>query len=264
MKSRPLPTERVHGYGDSVHILDDPFLTSAIARAGHPSTTTPELRELLRHIYYRLLGAVLAAEFPIVEESVPTRMASITEAGHWSGEIIDPKCEVVIACLVRAGVLPSEICYYALSQVLASPGLRIDYLSMSRRVDDAGQVVGTDEAGLKIGGPIREKILLIPDPMGATGGTIDHTLALYEELGLGPAKKAIALPMIATPEFCRRLAASHPDLAIWTGRLDRGLSTPEALAAEPGMVDGERGLTDQQYIVPGAGGIGELLTNSWV
>jgi uracil phosphoribosyltransferase len=28
--------------------------------------------------------------------------------------------------------------------------------------------------------------------------------------------------------------------------------------------DEERGLNDVQYIVPGAGGMGELLTNSWV
>jgi uracil phosphoribosyltransferase len=37
------------------------------------------------------------------------------------------------------------------------------------------------------------------------------------------------------------------------------------LQCEPGeRWDEERGLTDLGYIVPGAGGVGELLNNSWV
>ncbi|MCB9919060.1 MAG: uracil phosphoribosyltransferase [Planctomycetes bacterium] len=257
--------ERAHGYGTDIHILDDPFLTSLLARVGHPSTTTPMLRDLLRLVYGRLIGATLAIEFPLHFDSVETRMAKVHEAGTWSGELLDPTTEVVIACIVRAGVLPAEVCYEALSHVIAPDRIRIDYLSMSRRVDDDGKVIGTDDSGLKIGGTIRDKILLVPDPMGATGGTIERVLELYDELDLGPAAKAIALPMIATPEFCKRLSGSRPELVVWTGRLDRGLSSERALAANPGTYpDEESGLTAEHYIVPGAGGIGELLTNSWV
>jgi uracil phosphoribosyltransferase len=200
----------------------------------------------------------------VAEVDVPTRMMEFTEKGIWHGNVIDPDTKVVIACLVRAGVLPSEICLELLSQVLDPKNLRLDYLSMSRRVDDDGRVIGTDEAGLKIGGPIRDAILLIPDPMGATGGTVARTIELYQELDYGPARKEIALPMIATPEFMQRMRSECPGVTVYTGRLDRGLSTPEALAQPPGTVDGECGLTDNQYIVPGAGGVGEVLTNSWV
>ncbi|MBK8098993.1 MAG: uracil phosphoribosyltransferase, partial [Planctomycetes bacterium] len=46
---------------------------------------------------------------------------------------------------------------------------------------------------------------------------------------------------------------------------DRGLSSERALASIPGTFPNEeRGLNDVHYIVPGAGGMGELLTNSWV
>jgi uracil phosphoribosyltransferase len=63
----------------------------------------------------------------------------------------------------------------------------------------------------------------------------------------------------------RRVTSSHPGLRVYGGRLDRGLSSERALASTPGTFpDEERGLTDVQYIVPGAGGMGELLTNSWV
>lgn len=258
------PREREHEYGAEVHILDDPFLTSLLARIGHPATTTPQLRELVRHTYHGLLAAALV-DFPQRFDRVETRMSAHGPEGEWSGAILDPDTEVVLACIVRAGVLPAEACYEALAQVLDPAGLRIDYLSMSRRVDAAGKVIGTDDAGLKLGGSLRDKVLLIPDPMGATGGTIERVLELYDEAGLGPAKQAIALPMIATPEFCRRLAGKRAELAIWTARLDRGRSSARALAAKPGAFpDEESGLTDEHYIVPGAGGIGELLTNSWV
>ena len=70
---------------------------------------------------------------------------------------------------------------------------------------------------------------------------------------------------MVTPEAVRRVRERHPDVHLYAGRLDRGLSTERALAAEPGaFLDEERGLNDVQYIVPGAGGMGELLTNSWV
>jgi uracil phosphoribosyltransferase len=63
----------------------------------------------------------------------------------------------------------------------------------------------------------------------------------------------------------QRVTAMQPGVQLYAGRLDRGLSTPRALASVPGAHPGEeRGLTDVQYIVPGAGGMGELLTNSWV
>ncbi|MEI8254618.1 MAG: hypothetical protein WCJ30_03005, partial [Deltaproteobacteria bacterium] len=41
--------------------------------------------------------------------------------------------------------------------------------------------------------------------------------------------------------------------------------SPDVLATVPGThPDRERGLDDRQYIVPGAGGLGELLNNAWI
>ena len=57
----------------------------------------------------------------------------------------------------------------------------------------------------------------------------------------------------------------HPDVEIFAIRLDRGLSSREVLQTIPGSDwDNERGLTDIHYIVPGAGGVGELLNNSLI
>jgi len=71
--------------------------------------------------------------------------------------------------------------------------------------------------------------------------------------------------LIVTPEYIKRVLADHPDVIIYALRLDRGLSEPAVLQTVPGeRWDEERGLNEHQYIVPGAGGVGEILNNSWV
>ena len=71
--------------------------------------------------------------------------------------------------------------------------------------------------------------------------------------------------IIVTPEYIQRVTKEHPDLEIYAFRLDRGLSPAAVLRTEAGQnVAEERGLNDHQYIVPGAGGVGEILNNAWV
>jgi uracil phosphoribosyltransferase len=75
----------------------------------------------------------------------------------------------------------------------------------------------------------------------------------------------VAVHLIVTPEYLRRITQEFPELHIFAVRLDRGLSAPSVLETIPGTHwDQERGLNDIQYIVPGAGGVGELLNNAWV
>src|SRR5262249_1145051 len=81
----------------------------------------------------------------------------------------------------------------------------------------------------------------------------------------GKPARCIALHLIVTPEYIKRVHGTHPDLRIYALRLDRGLSPAAVLRTEPGTRwDEERGLNDIHYIVPGAGGVGEILNTAWV
>ena len=55
-----LSMELEHLYGDHVHILDDPYLLSLLARVGSPETGTQALPALVRSTYARLCAEVLA------------------------------------------------------------------------------------------------------------------------------------------------------------------------------------------------------------
>lgn len=257
------PGELAHYYGDRVHLIDNPFLHSVLARISSPTVSLPAVLNLIRLSYEMLLGAA-AAEFPCTRVEVPTRMQEFHEhEGVYRGEVLDPTTKVVICDVVRAGIVPSQVCFERLLSVLPDACLRLDHLNMSRVTDDEGHVTGVDLSGSKVGGTVDDAFLIIPDPMGATGSTILRAVEHYRE-HYGKPCKVIAMPIIVTPEYLRNVLDHVDDLVIYAGRIDRGLSDAEVLDSVPGTHwDRERGLNERSYIVPGAGGLGEVLNNSW-
>lgn len=254
-----------HRYGNNVRILDDPFLLTLLARIGEPETGTDQLPAMVRSAYRRLMSEVIACEFPVAQARVKTRMTASEPRAFYQGPLLSKDTRLVLCSVIRAGILPSQTCYELACEVLPPQNVRLDFLNMSRIVDRHHQVTGVRLDGSKIGGDVDGAIVLIPDPMGATGGTVCRAVDVYRELPGGPPSKVIALHLMVTPEAVQRIAASHPEVVVYAGRFDRGLSPEHVLKTVPGThPELERGLNDVQYIVPGAGGMGELLTNSWV
>ncbi|MCO4795029.1 MAG: hypothetical protein KC493_15035, partial [Bacteriovoracaceae bacterium] len=152
-----------------------------------------------------------------------------------------------------------------LSTLLTPTNVRQDHFFMNRKTNEAGEVVGVDVSGSKIGGDIDNAAVLFPDPMGATGGSLCHAIDHYKENVEGKGQLFLALHLIITPEFIQKVTKEHPDVKIFALRCDRGLSDSDVLATVLGThPEKESGLTDIQYIVPGAGGVGEVLNNSFV
>jgi uracil phosphoribosyltransferase len=100
--------------------------------------------------------------------------------------------------------------------------------------------------------------------MGATGGSLVEVISHYKKSVAGKAKKYIALHLIVTPEYLKRLRNEHPDVVVYALRLDRGGSSKEILAQKPGLHwEEESGLSTKQYIIPGGGGFGEIMNNAY-
>jgi uracil phosphoribosyltransferase len=126
-------------------------------------------------------------------------------------------------------------------------------------------VTGATWHDAKIGRDMEGRTLLVPDPMGATGSSMISALTHYKTKLNGVPDRCIAMHLIITPEYIKNLTAAHPDVTIYALRLDRGLSALDVLQTVPGTRwSEERGLDERQYIVPGAGGVGEILNNAWV
>ncbi|HKE00209.1 MAG TPA: uracil phosphoribosyltransferase [Planctomycetota bacterium] len=260
---RAFTQEAQHRYGPRVHLLDNPFLHALLARIGAPESKGPEVADLIRVVYTAMLAEVAGRELPTATAHVPTRMFASTPRGVFRGTMLSREASVVIACVIRAGMIPAQTCFELLSRVIDPERVRIDVLAMARVLDDKGRVTGVSLDGCKIGGSVEGSFLLVPDPMGATGGTVVKALAHYRER-YGAPRRVVAMPMIATPEYVKRVLDEVEDSVIYAARLDRGLSSPDVLATIPGeRWAEERGLDEHQYIVPGAGGIGEVLNHSW-
>ena len=256
--------ELVHEYGDHVHLISDPLALTWLSRLCHPSCVQPEVNRIVSLLYRGLVREVINREFPRRVVRTETRMSSLEAGGYYEGTIIDPDVEVTTVDIARAGILPSMVCFEALSEILDPGRVRQDHILMNRTTDADEHVTGAATHGRKIAGPIEDRYLLFPDPMGATGGSLTEAISYYREQLDGRPRHCFALNLIVTPEFIRKLSDSFPnDVSIYAYRLDRGMSSEAALNSRPGTYpDQEFGLNDVQYIVPGAGGMGEVMNNA--
>lgn len=254
-----------HDYGDKIHILKDPLLLTLLERISSPDTKQPMLTTYVKKAYSSLFNQLVSNSFQKTHTNSPTRMNEFHDEGVYNGEIIDPNSKVVCVDLARAGMIPSQMFYEDFNYFVNPENIRQDHFYAARIVNEKNEVTGVDISGSKIGGDIEQAYVLLPDPMGATGGTICEAIKHYKEKVNGKAIKFITAHLIITPEYIQKVKAMHPDVEVYTARLDRGLSTDNALKSIPGKFPKEeRGLNNNQYIVPGAGGVGELLNNSFV
>jgi uracil phosphoribosyltransferase len=260
------PAEIAHLYGERVHLLDDPVGWTLLARVGSPEVTQPEVGRLVSALYTSLVQAVIAAELPRERASVRTRMAvEHPELAVYRGLTVARDTKVVTVGIARAGTLPSQVTYDMLNSLFDPAGVRQDHLSMSRVTNEHGEVTGVTWHDAKIGRDVEDRYVLFPDPMGATGSSMVSAMQHYLEQLDGRPRRCIAIHLIVTPEYVRRVTREVPEALVYALRLDRGLSPPEVLDRVPGeRWDDERGLNARHYIVPGAGGVGELLNNAWV
>jgi len=264
-QSRYRAPEIEHKYGPNVHLLDDPVCWTQLARLCARETIQPEVGRLVAALYQRLAHVVLAAEFPRERVAVPTRMVIKSPEAVYRGIALDASTNCVTVGIARAGTMPSQVVYDLLNEVIDPAGVRQDHLFMSRKADAEGKVIGATWHDAKIGRDVEGRILLLPDPMGATGSSINSALTHYKTKLEGTPKLCITMHLIVTPEYIKNVLAEHPETVIYALRLDRGLSPPPVLSTVPGTHwDEEKGLDEHHYIVPGAGGVGEILNNAWV
>lgn len=254
-----------HRYDDNVHIIDSPVLFELVARFSRPETIQPEANRILRYVYNELLRYIVDVEFPKARIEYATRMKKYTSRGVVRGVGIKKNTKTVIVSILRAGSIPSQLFFDVLCWLINPRYIRQDFISSARIVNKKGKVIGAQINTVKVGGDLSDAYVIIPDPMGATASTLIQVIDEYMKNTRRPPKKIITAHLIITPEFIRNLHSKYPEVIIYTLRLDRGLSSEEVLRSIPGTFkDKERGLNEFQYIVPGAGGVGEIINNSFV
>jgi uracil phosphoribosyltransferase len=256
--------EILHTYGKNVHILADPVSLGQMADLCQAHTIQPAFNNLICELYQFLVRNVVRLEFPVEKVQISTRMAEISPYGTWTGMVTKKQTKTVTVNIMRAGALPSQVSFDFFNRILDPNFVRQDHVVMSRTTDSQEKVTGAEMSSSKIGGDVNGAMLLFPDPMGATGSSISKVISYYKDQIKGQAAGIFALHLMVTPEYLRRMTKDHPDVKIYALRLDRAASPAHVLTKMPGECwDEESGLSEKQYIVPGGGGFGELINNSF-
>src|SRR3954469_24712125 len=179
------PPQMEHRYGQSVHILADPLALTQLARLCAKGTYQPEINTLVAVLYRDILRVIVNAEFPRRNTATATRMIDSTPNAVFHGETIDPEVRAVSVNIARAGTLPSQITYDFLNTLLDPRVVRQEHFVMAPGPDEAPQAIGARVSGSKIGGDVDDAILLFPDPMGATGGSMCTAIETYQKEVVG-------------------------------------------------------------------------------
>lgn len=256
---------RDHAYGPNVNLISDPFSLSLLAKLCHADCTQPIFNQHIRTLY-QTVGAYIANKLFIKKiVKSPTRMSEFHKEGFFEGEIFDPTQKIVILALARAGTIPANALFEMYSNVIDPLNVRVDHIYINRVTGENEKVVGAHTSGSKIGGDLENAIVIVPDPMGATASSINQVVSHYKKHVGGNPKAWISAQLMITPEFIRNLHAKNEDVSIFSYRLDRAFSSEKALQNIPGKFwSEEKGLNEKDYIVPGGGGFGELMSHAWV
>ena len=94
-----------------------------------------------------------------------------------------------------------------------------------------------EEYYCKLPANIEEKVVMVVDPMLATGGSACDAISMLKKRGC---KKIKFLSIIAAPEGVKKVADAHPDVEIFVSTLDRTLN-------------------EHGYILPGLGDAGDRI-----
>ena len=198
----------------NIFINTHPLVQHKITRLRDKSTGTNEFRALVGEIAM-LMGYEALSDLPTEDIEVSTPIEDCL-----SPSIAGRKLAVVP--ILRAGL-------GMVDGILAlAPTAKVGHIGLYRDEE-------THEPHAyycKLPNPIEERIIVVTDPMLATGGSAVDAITKIKAQG-GISIKFMCI--IAAPEGLDRLKSAHPDVQIYVGHLDRQLNKDAYIC--PGLGD---------------------------
>lgn len=204
---------------EKVTVVDHPLVQHKLGLMRRRETSTAEFRQLLREIAL-LLAYEVTRDLPLTTREIETPLARMT-ASHLEGK------KLVLISILRAGNGLLD------GMLDLLPSARVGHIGLYR---DPKTLVAV-EYYFKVLKDLRERLVIVVDPMLATGNSASAAIARLKEEG---ARNLKFVCLLAAPEGIARLRAAHPDVHIFTAAVDERLD-------------------EHGYIVPGLGDAGDRL-----
>lgn len=205
---------------DNVVIFNHPLIKHKIAILRDESTSTKEFRELVEEITTLMTYEALKDGVETISKDVKTPLEVCSQ------QLIKDD-SVAIVPILRAGLGMVNGVH------VLFPLAKVGHIGMYRNEE----TLEPCEYYCKLPEGIEDQLVLLVDPMLATGGSACDAIKLLKDRGC---KHIKFMAIIAAPEGIAKVAEAHPDVNVYVSTLDRCLN-------------------ENGYILPGLGDAGDRL-----
>ena len=203
----------------TLHIVDHPLVQHKLTIMRDKDTPCKDFRQLLDEISM-LMGYEITRNLPLedVEVETPIKKATFKRiAGK----------KLAIVPILRAGLGMVD------GLLRLVPVAKVGHIGLYRDPDTHLPV----EYYCKMPPDIQDRLVIIVDPMLATGGSSADAITMVKARG---ARNVLLMCLVAAPEGVKKVQQTHPDVDIYCAALDEKLN-------------------DHAYIVPGLGDAGDRI-----
>ncbi|MBT9152387.1 MAG: Uracil phosphoribosyltransferase [Firmicutes bacterium] len=204
---------------DNVYVLDHPLVQHKLTYIRDKNTGSKEFRELVDEVAM-LLTYEVTRNLPLEEVSIETPVA-MAKSRVLAGK------KIGLVPILRAGLGMVN------GLLRLVPTAKVGHIGLYRDPETLSPV----EYYAKLPSDVAERLLLVLDPMLATGGSAVAAIDYLKSQGATSIKLVC---LIAAPEGIATVHKSHPEVEIYTAAIDSHLNA-------------------HAYIVPGLGDAGDRL-----
>ena len=188
-----------------LHVFDHPLIAHKLSIMRQTRTGSKDFRELLNEIAM-LMGYEITRDLPVEDYEIETPLEKM------AGKRISGKVDGLLTLV---------------------PVAKVGHIGLYRDPETHTPV----EYYCKLPEDIENRIVILVDPMLATGGSAIDAINMLKKRGVSNIR---FMCLVAAPEGVAALQAAHPDVDIFTAALDRQLN-------------------EHKYILPGLGDAGDRI-----
>ena len=201
-----------------LHLVDHPLIRHKLTLIRNKDTGTKDFRENLNEIA-GLMAYEITRDVPVREIEIETPL--IKCPAH------ELSRNLVLIPILRAGLGMVD----GISNLI--PTVKVGHVGMFRN----HKTLEPENYYAKFPGNIKDAVILVLDPMLATGGSASSAIQTLKNEG---ATLIQLVCIVGAPEGVERVETDHPDVDIYLSALDKGLN-------------------ESGYIVPGLGDAGDRI-----
>ena len=202
-----------------LHVIDHPMVQHKLTILRQSSTGSKDFRELLKEIAL-LMGYEITRDLPLEDKEIETPICRMT------AKVVSGR-KLAIVPILRAGLGMVD------GLLTLVPVAKVGHIGLYRNEETHKPV----EYDCKLPEDIQERLVIVTDPMLATGGSASDALTMLKGKGCTNIR---LMCLVAAPEGIKAVQEAHPDVDIYVAAVDEHLNS-------------------NAYIVPGLGDAGDRI-----